>query len=211
MNKGVKQFIRELKEKGWLLKRKAGSNHIMLLWPPGGSMTVPCTPSDYRWLYNCKSDAANIEEKYGPYVIPEKEKRKERGLDYQKPIYEESENISLGLVVNNDKIEEKRHRFTRLDTNINKNKSNFMSDLDKDIIIRVLTERFNILEEKIGPNLELFKEYARIQDTLHKLQGILINNEKSEKEKINDYIKSKPLTVLSSKGRIDTTEFYRDV
>lgn len=63
MSKGkeVRQFIRELEEKGWIKKRTTGTGHIMMVGPQGVATIFPYSPSDNRWLKNKRCEIRRIE------------------------------------------------------------------------------------------------------------------------------------------------------
>lgn len=84
MNKEVKEFIWELKARGWNIKRQDGK-HIILHYVHGGQLTVAKTPSDHRAFLNIQAEAKRIEKAYGPYIPPVKKAIHTNGFDFQAP------------------------------------------------------------------------------------------------------------------------------
>lgn len=63
MSKGkeVRQFIRELEAKGWVVVRITGSGHIKMIGPQNVPTVFPYSPSDARWLKNKRCEIRRIE------------------------------------------------------------------------------------------------------------------------------------------------------
>lgn len=53
-NKDVNRLVRHLVAKGWTFQRR--SRHGRLRAPHGTSITVPCTPGDYRAWLNLRAE-----------------------------------------------------------------------------------------------------------------------------------------------------------
>ena len=216
MRKEVKQYIRGLEARGWYVKRKAGTGHIIMYYPPGGSVTVPVTPSDHCWMRNNEEDVRSVERQYGPYVPPPKAQRKEKGLDYVAPVREEPEPTPLGIALYNaiQSIPEREPpqirepiKFQPAPTVIKTQpkQGDFMSNLDKDLIITLLSEKHKLLKDQLGPYLELFKEYQRVEATLKQMGRIEIPDEK----KVEEFLEKKSIT--KERTFLDNKKFYADI
>jgi predicted RNA binding protein YcfA (HicA-like mRNA interferase family) len=228
MRKEVKQFIRELQGRGWFFVRDGGSGHIVMRYKPGGQTVLPRTPSDHRWLENSWRDVKRVEAKYGPYKMPEKKGNGEvRGLDYVAPevspmkgVVRPEEYVKVEVPktdVSKKFVVSDRSRINPIQTK----EDNFMSGLDKDIIIQTLEVRFKELQEKLGEDqLVLFREYVRIEKALADLGRSKIPDE----EKIVEFaarvgvfegqklaVKKLDGTVIKEKPRIKSEEFYAAV
>ena len=209
MNKEVKQFIRRLEKRGWYKKRQSGTGHTIMFYPPGGQKTVLSTPSDFRWLYKAEADVRRIEEQFGPYTPPEKE-RNERGLDYRPPeLTIEIPEIIIDEPQLNIEILKPITNLPEPIIKLHKSKENFMSGLDKDIVIQVLQEKYTQLKVQIEPYIALFEEYDRIKKALATLGRI----DKPDAEKVAEFLEKKPEKVVKkhNRPRISSMQVYQEV
>jgi hypothetical protein len=229
MNREVKKFVRRIQcdRPGWYFGGYTGTGHVKLNYTPGGTVIVASTPSDHLWQANTEAKIKRLEKESGPYV-PELNinKRKDFGLSLSELIAknEETKNETLSSgelpsyrppVAHTTTMVEKEpvKAFPRLSPIPTKpqTKENYAMSIDREIILRVLQEKYNELRPKLEPYLELFEEYSQIEKALNNIKRA----DKPTAEKVEEYLKNKNVTknreVMVSAANVTNIELYEAV
>jgi predicted RNA binding protein YcfA (HicA-like mRNA interferase family)/cell fate (sporulation/competence/biofilm development) regulator YmcA (YheA/YmcA/DUF963 family) len=196
MHRDVKDFIRFLKGRGWTLERKTGSGHIKMTYARGGHTILPMTPSDNRWLLNAQSDARKVEQQYGPWVPPKKEAPSDRGLNFQKQTWEETD-MKLKTFAELPRVVEPEQMKITTPAHINTK-----AIPNNNLIMNLLQKRKSELLEIVSPHLEAFKEFQQIEEILTQY-----SSSRTVEEKVQEFKQIRKPTV--SAKRFKLKEFYQ--
>jgi len=215
MNKEVRQFLKKVQKEqpGWVLqKQRLGSGHLRLDYILGGFVTLSHTPTDHRWLQNVKTTMRAMEEKYGKYIPPVKEK-KERGMNYTPPIplpdFPSKKTIAATLL-NKPEIILPKLPEQPIINNVIKSQTKekyVMNTQDKEIIIKLLQEKYDSLKAILEPHLPMIQEYQQVEKTLTGLKSSLL----PEEQKIAEFLEKKKEQIRAIPVKGKRQELYTEV